>query len=217
MSTTIKFKNLFGKNITEQQAQLSSEFFIKEFYEDATLRKIESHSKNKSIPWLSYYVYPGEDFSAALLSVQQDYGGGSFFYNRQEFGIYTAWDYEVYDGMQKVGKSIYVLDDSNREIAEQKLDPITLEILKTTKKFYVEDIGEFSDFEPVENNGTLEFEYDTSVTPTEVWVQINLPGYEVYPTIISSGENILLTPRLNSIFNWANHVYYHDASPLIPT
>jgi hypothetical protein len=214
MNTEIKYKTLAGEYLTEHEIKVLQDHYLKEFYEDSALKKIEYHFHTVL---LSYYLSAEEDLSTVIADSQDVYGGSTFYFNKQTAEVYTVWDWEVYDGLVKIEKGKIVYDAQNREIAEQVLDITTLAVIKTTKKYYLEDLGGFAANTPVYNNGTLEFNYNFSnLNIGEISVQVNLGGFELNPYIINASKNVLLHPMIAAVFNWKGNTYYHHALPLIP-
>ncbi|HMO63396.1 MAG TPA: hypothetical protein PKC39_13975 [Ferruginibacter sp.] len=213
----IKYKNVFGEVLTEQQTQADINFYTKEFYDSGTLKKVEHYHKGLN-PKIVYYMSDDEVLATVVLDIKNQYGGGSLYFNKQVTGSYTVWDWEFYDGLTIIEKGKEVLDNQNREIAHQELDLISLEVLKTTKKYYIEDLGEFAEYATDFDTGILKFDYNMPhLEIGEISVEVNLPGFELDIYTISQTENILLDSSIATIFTWADHPYYHNASPLIPS
>lgn len=222
MSTTIKYKNLSGEQITGQQAQNIKDYYFKEEYdENFDLRKKISYD-NGEIFHIMHYLKNGEDLNSAINNSSNQYGGRRFYFNKQIINGYTSWDIESYENMTKVDKAKKNCDARGRTIAYQKIDINTHQIIDTKKYFYLDELGPFfSEAPPIPNNGRFDFSYDDpDLEPREIFVVINLM---LYMDVggggfnITAEENIFLeSQELDSVFNWADHPYYHSASPLIP-
>ena len=214
---SIKYKNAFGEILTEQQVQIFHDHYKKEFYENDYLKKIEFYHPN-SQPSLVYYLSSNENLTSVVSDSQSTYRGGTFYFNRQLVGTYTVWDWEFFDGVLKKGKGKKVFNDQGNEIAYQEINPITMQVLRTIKKYYLQNLGEFAEMEPVLDNGIFEFDYnDPDLEAAEINVMVNLPGFEMHSETINKTKNILLHPMIAAIFTWSNHSYYHSALPLIPS
>lgn len=222
MSTTIKYKNLFGEDITIHQAKQFQNEYEKVSNEDSEIRTREFFEIDNSFSSVVFYLKPGENLIDFVTDAASKYGGGGFYFNKQIANNYVTWDIEYYENLTKVAKAKGVYNDLGEKVAYQTIDATSNEVLKTYKYFQLKDFGLFSDYETVMNNGLFEFYYNyPSHDPGEIFVIINLllhidasgGGYT-----LDSNENIFLEDStLSSVFNWEDHPYYHSASPLIPT
>lgn len=221
MSTTIKYKNLFGEDMTAQQAKQFQNEYERVSYEDFEIRTREFFESDNSFSSIIFYLKPGENLIDFVTDAASKYGGGGFYFNKQIINNYVTWDIEYYENLVKVAKAKVVYNDLGEKIAYQALNITNNEIIKTYKYFMLKDFGLLSDFVPVTKNGLFEFYYNyPDLNAEDIFVSINLllyvdasgGGY-----IINSDENVFLEDSmLSSVFTWANHPYYHSALPLIP-
>lgn len=154
-----------------------------------------------------------------------DFGGQynevGFYFNKLKINNFTTWDVESYTNQICTGKAKVAFDNRGRKLASQNIDVTTLAIMETEKYYYLDNLGPFSEFQPVIDNGVFEFYYNyDAYDPGDVFVVINLllhqdasgGGY-----IIDDDENVFLEDEmLASVFNWQSNPYYHSAEPLIP-
>jgi hypothetical protein len=220
MSTTIKYRNLTGEQITNQQAQNIKDYYHEEYDENFNLRK-KTRYRNGEFLRITYYLKDDESLDAVITELSNQYGGGGVCFNKQIINGYTTWDVEYYKNTTKVHKSKKVYDSKGQLIAYQEIDVNTGEVINTIKHFYLENLGPFSEYPPIMDNGIFDFKYNYSdLEPGGVFVVINLMLYMDVGGggfYINSRKNIFLEDaELASVFNWANQPYYHSAVPLIP-
>ncbi|GGG91590.1 hypothetical protein [Pedobacter zeae] len=78
MSTTIKYKNLSGEQITSQQAQNIKDYYFKEEYdENFDLRKKISYDHGEIFNVI-HYLKNDEDLNSAIIYSSNQYGGEDF-------------------------------------------------------------------------------------------------------------------------------------------
>jgi hypothetical protein len=213
MSITIKYKNLFGKEITENQVSSLDEY-DKEYYEDGILKKIESY-EDHIVDVGTYYLSPGEELNT-LVNQFKDLWRLSFFYvSETSVGTCVVRDWKDYRGgvMQATGKSVF--DEFGRKIATQILDINTLAVRYTKKHFFLSYFGNFIDAGDVNRFGTLDFIYDRRFSGDKEFL-VNLPGFENKSYSLPTYQDVLLHPLIVPVFNWLEQTYYHNATPLVP-
>lgn len=214
MDIEIKYKNVFGEEISKQQAQASMEIYDQEQYIDGELKRIDSIENNQIVSG-KYYLSPEEDLQSVVSQFKSIWKDGYFYLDKQLIGDYTLRTWEVYQGLNKVYKGQTVYDIQGREIAEQFLDVNTLQVLYTIKTHYLSSFGEFDNSDDVLNYGILRFYYNFPSIGT-FKVEVNLPGFDHKDYPISDRQNILTHPMIKQVFSWNEEVYYHNSHPLIP-
>ncbi|GGI29554.1 hypothetical protein [Pedobacter mendelii] len=222
MSTTIKFTNSYGEQISSQQAE-SIEYYLREEYEDDFgLRKKIRYNKG-AVVGTTHYLKNSENPNDLIINSLAGSDSRGFYFNKQIINGYTIWDIESFKDAEKIHKAKEVWDSKNRTLAYQQIEIHSNAVIGTRKYFYLEDLGPyFSEAPSIPDNGVFEFDYNFSgLEPGEIFVVINLMlymdvgggGFNINPE-----ENIFLEDsRLASVFTWLDHPYYHNATPLIPT
>lgn len=221
MSITIKYENSYGEEITQQQALQSTYLYQRISYENQEMRKRELLSNEGTIENITFYLRNEENLSDFVNINAVNNSRTTFHYNRQITNGYTVWDVDDYNSNIQIAKSKIVNNFKGQMIAYQSINMLTDLPKRTHKYFYLEDFGYFSSFQSVEENGKLEFIYGKNgSSPTNIFVIINLLFHIDAPGggyAINSNRNIFLENlELASVFNWAEHSYYHSAQPLIP-
>jgi hypothetical protein len=216
MSTEIKYKNFEGELLTPQQLAVINDDYSKEQYIDDKLKRVDYYIRG-SINWGAYYLEDGENIQSVLTGLGEVWQSTLLFLDEQAVGGYVARNWEVYQGANKLDKGRTVYDSLNREVGEETLSLNTLDVIKVTKKYYLDQFGPFIDDGYVLNFGTFEFTYDSPGLPSEkIRVWVNLPGFDHKDYPINDQRNELTHPIIRKIFIWEDHPYYHSSSPFIP-
>ena len=210
----IVIKNLNDEIITLEQAKLIK-YFEKQFFDNGELKKIEYYFGTKIS--LSYFLLPPENINIILNSLYQNYDQITFYFNKQLLNNFTVFEWEIYKGLIKKSKGKIVEDSSNRLIAHQEIDMLT-SLVKTTNKFYyLQNLGPFSNIEPVLNNGRFEFNYNEANVASGISIGIDLPGFEDEEYYIENNTaEVFSNWMIAAVFDWTSLPYYHSSLPLIP-
>jgi hypothetical protein len=212
MSTSIIFKNLAGTILTSQQT-LISKYYSKEYSTDGKLYKIENY-ENSQLSGGAYFLSGAETLLEVVTQFNNIWpNGGQFYYNKQQIGEYSLWDWECYKGLDITSKGKAVFNDQMKFITYQKVDVSTLEIKETSKYYRLSNFEDFETDTNLSDYGKLEFIY----RPEEnIQVTIGLSGFEDDIYTIDEDDNILYNPLLTPLFSWDDETFYHSAEPLVP-
>lgn len=214
MNTQVKYKNIFGEELTIQQIGLPDQEYEAELYVDGSLKKIDGYV-NGNLEYGTYYLASEENLDSILTQYKDTWNSIFIYMNKQIIGDYSTEDWESYNGFVKViqGKSVY--DSLGRLICSVQIGSDG-SISKTTKIYYLESYGVLDFDHDIPDYGTFDFHYDYSPT-SPMSVGINLPGFEHKLYNPLNENNIFSHFMLTPIFNWNDHPYYHNADPLVPT
>lgn len=204
------YKNNNRQILTSQQILIQDDY-TKEVYENSILKRIEIFQDFK-ISYSLIFLSPSESIIDIVDQYKNHDYGNIFCYNKQQFGIYTAWDYEGYTGTVNDEKGKIVFDDMWREICMQSIDITTLEVSSIKKIFYLNNFEHFHTPSDLPGYGTIHFFYEQD----KISVSIGLLNFEMDIYFITPEKNILLNTSIRKVFSWENETYYHSAEPLIP-
>ncbi|NTE00506.1 hypothetical protein G6M26_23445 [Agrobacterium tumefaciens] len=210
MSTTIKYKNLYGEDITLQQLPNVADY-DKLQYENGNVKRIDSYY-DKKLDSGTYYLSSNEDKQAIVLEFSNIWMSTEIYLNTQSMGNFILREWEAYGGTNLLSKGKTLFDNQDRRIATEFLDINSSQIKSVEKKFYLTLRDEFIDTDGLPDFGQLSFYYKEDLTI----VEINLLGFEDDNYRITDNENILNNLLIRPLFKWEDHPYYHSASPLIP-
>jgi hypothetical protein len=213
MSIEIKYFNLMGNSITQQEAQEEGGDYRAAQYINNQLKKVDCFEYG-ILDNGEYYLSPDEELITVLNDFSSVWKWGIFYVNKQIFGQYSVWNWEIYKGLTKIDMGRTVFDNQGREIAYEIIDIISLNVKYTIKYYYLPSVGKFVDSGDIMNFGILDFRYDND--PVGITVDVNLPGFEYKTHIIKNQQNILNHPSITPLFSWDEQSYYHT-SQLIPT
>lgn len=201
-----------GNSITQQEAQEGVEDYSAAQYINNQLKKIDRFEYG-ILDNGEYYLSPDEELISVLNDFSSVWRSGVFYINKQIFGQYSVWNWEVYKGLTKVDMGRTVFDNQGREIAYETIDIISVIVKYTIKKYYLPSVGKFVDSGDVMDFGVLEFRYNYG--SGAITVDVNLPGFDNKRHIIKGQQNILKHALITPLFDWDEQIYYHT-SQLIP-
>lgn len=213
MSIEIKYFNLMGNSITQQEAQEEGGDYRAAQYINNQLKKVDCFEYG-ILDNGEYYLSPDEELITVLNDFSSVWKWGIFYVNKQIFGQYSVWNWEIYKGLTKIDMGRTVFDNQGREIAYEIVDMISLSVKYTIKKYYLPSVGAFVDSGDVMDFGVLEFRYNYG--SGSITVDVNLPGFDNKRHIIKGQQNILKHALITPLFSWDEQSYYHT-SQLIPT
>jgi hypothetical protein len=88
MAIEIKYINLLGNDITQQQAQIVGEDYSAQQYVDNQLKKVE-HFEGNTLDNGEYFLSPDETLTTVLNEYKSVWNWGIFYSNSIIFGIGT--------------------------------------------------------------------------------------------------------------------------------
>lgn len=212
MSTTIKYKNLYGEDMTLQQLPNVNDY-NKVQLENGTTKRIDTFY-DKELNSGIYYLSPNEDMQSILLEFSKIWLSTEIFLNTQLMGAFISKEWEIYKGITLVSKGRTIYDDQEREIAAEFLSLNTFQVEFVEKRFYLTSLGEFIDVNGLPGFGRFDFYY--TIGSIEVNAEVNLPGFEIDIYKITDTQNIFNHSMIRPLFKWEDHPYYHSALPLVP-
>ncbi|ARS39251.1 hypothetical protein CA265_06015 [Sphingobacteriaceae bacterium GW460-11-11-14-LB5] len=210
MSTTIKYKNLYGEDMTLQQLPNVGDY-DKLQYENGNVKRIDSYY-DKKLDSGTYYLSSTEDKQAIVLEFSNIWISTEIYLNTQSVGTFTLREWETYGGTDLISKGKTLFDNQDRRVATEFLDINSSQIKSIEKKFYLTIHDEYIDIDGLPDFGQLSFYYKEDL----IIVEVNLPGFEDDNYRISDNENVLNNLLIRPLFKWEDHPYYHRALPLIP-
>ncbi|MFC6269262.1 hypothetical protein [Frigoriflavimonas asaccharolytica] len=191
MAGTNKFKNIYGKDITNNQTTSLKEY-LKEFYIDGILKKSE-RIENSKVEFTYYYLDDSENINNLLplyLNKKVSFYNISFVNNLKLEVIYS------YENGILVGRCKSVIDSGNKIVCYQGLDISGLPINTETRKYFYENNEPKYTFE-YDENGDCFIIYDDTTDQQDIF------AWDI-------GD-----PNLTS-FSWQGFEYYEHAEPIIP-
>ena len=216
MTTEIRYRDIFGNLLSPEQLEIAENDYGVEQYLDGQLKRIDFYSDGDRDGGM-YYLSPDDDLSTVLNDVKEIWNNAYIYVDSQNVGEFIIRNWEIYKGLDKISKGKTGYDNQGREIANQYLDLSTSVVLKTTKKYYLQNLSEFSNEDNIPGFGVLDFDYNYDPIPAGmIMVLVNLPGFEHKEYYIDNQQNILLNPLIARVFSWNDETYYHNTSPFIP-
>ncbi|HEX8022172.1 MAG TPA: hypothetical protein VF500_19635 [Mucilaginibacter sp.] len=202
-----------GEEVPSRQADLLQGDYSHEAYIDGILKKVEIYENDHLIGG-DYYLSEDENIQCVIQRLRDVWDYGTFLVRKQQDRDHTLWDWELYNRTEILEQGKRVLDNQNRIIAEQYIDPSTKKIKSTHKYCYLKHLGNFIDSGRIANYGTIEFTYNLC-EPDEIIVLVNLPGFDNEQYYITSDENVLNHPMIVPLFSWKTERYY-NSDQLLP-
>lgn len=208
MITTKKFYNTYGDQINEIQLSSMSNYRIKTIINNKL--KIVEQFEDKLFADGEYYLEENENINDLIQEYcikrkQRWY----FHFNKQTSGIFTLWDWEAInsDGIMYF-KGKRVLDNKNRKIFYCQLNLQTNEIKGESVKIVYQNLNE-------DENSDILFEFyyneDGSLfmvgDPNEIYLD---------KIIGAKPQDFINSARIQAIFPWHQHPYYHSVFPYLP-
>lgn len=194
MAITNKLKNIYGLEISNEQANMLVEYFDEKLI-NGEVKKIDV-IENKLVERTYYYYYL--DDSESISSLLPTYQNKKVsFYNVSYVNNYKVEDIYSYENGVLKGRSKSILNNQKQLICYQKLDLITNQIINNaTQKFYYEN-----------NKSRYTFEYDEFgncfMIHDNMFAQEDIFAWDI-------GAN-------ETSFTWQGFEYYQQAQPLIPS
>ena len=212
MNTIIKYTNLLGQTITEEQ-MLSLKEFNKLTFIDGLLKIKEHHIESSKIGKcveFCYFLSGIEDKNVIVQQYtnQQLNHRCTVYFNEYFENGYTLWDKEGYSNAGILKRKFKeVFNQDRKMIMQLKLNIENNNVIEAEKYYYKNQIQtELDDL-------LLEFEYDDKGQLTYIKDVNEFYGYIWQIDLKTFLEDI----QFSQIdFPWDKNTYYHSLYPLIP-
>lgn len=214
MSTTIKYKNGFGTEITQQQI-LHLDKYDELVFENAALKKVSTYL-NGSLWTSDVFLSANESYLDYLPELSQ-VEAAVFYSNRSEINDYVIWESRGYgNGTLQAGYSKVVFDSLGRRVASRTFNDNNQPTSGVAKTFHFGGSPIIIDDEEqgyFQEDGHCVFVHDSS---GGVFILPHTGGHdEPYYSVASflAGEED--GPML-SLMSSAEIAYYTSSEPLVP-
>lgn len=136
MSTQVKYKNFFGAEITNQQANQLDEY-TEQTYVDNQI-KIERKYFENELEIIYIYIYPDDDVNAILSTLTEPDLEYTIVKDFEQINGYDTWKYFAYEnGVLDSRYTIKVFDAQGRDIAVAGYDENGTIDFPGWKKYYI--------------------------------------------------------------------------------
>ncbi|MFC0515656.1 hypothetical protein ACFFGT_15660 [Mucilaginibacter angelicae] len=213
MSTQIKYTDIFGRPITEQEQNTLHDFKKMTFISNE-IKTIEIFENVGNIGYQSakYFIDATENKKDIIQKYVDATTNSSLmiYSNKEQANGFDLWDWESYEDSSQISfKGKEVFDSELRTIFSCSFDRSTNSLLKGARKFYyANQVSSPAD------DLLLKFTYHANGN-----VNLIFDSNENYGYIKSISLATFLddTDFSQDVFPWNEHPYYHSALPYLPT